>query len=213
MRGKEQANSATWNPSAKPSTFTISLQVCDNQTEGRGNVRFEMNRRSMKAKTKTIILGLILSVTVARGSELTMAIDAAIEAPRTDFLTITPAASLTLSNSHLKLYPVYMLDKKGPAHMLAGTISHQTADGTIHTVAYRIAKHRGVIKEILLQVDHGDLKSISPVMMKALGIFLEKSGGDEEERRTVATALQKAVDGSWLSVVELIVAHIGMRHC
>jgi len=171
-----------------------------------------MKRQSINAKIQTIILGLALSLTGVQASELTTAIDAALEAPRTDFLTMTPAASLTLSNKLLKLYPVYMLDKQGPAHTLAGTISHE-ADGTLHTVAYRIVKNRGVIKEIVLQVDHGDLTSMSPAMTKALGIFLEKSGGNEDERKAVAASLQEATDGSWLSFVELVVAHIGMRHC
>ena len=171
-----------------------------------------MKRLSINAKIPTIIFGLALSLTVVRGSELATAIDAALEAPRTDFLTMTPAASLTLSNKLLKLYPVYMLDKQGPAHTLVGTISHE-ANGTLHTVAYRIVKNRGVIKEILLQIDHGDLKSMSPGMTKALGIFLEKAGGNEDERKAVAASLQKATDGSWLSFVELVVAHIGMRHC
>ena len=120
-----------------------------------------MKRQSMNAKFQTTVLGLVLSFTVAQGSELTTAIDAALEAPRTDFLTMTPAASLTISNKLLKIYPVFMLDKQGPAHTLAGTISHE-ADGTLHTVAYRIVKNRGFIKEVLLQVDHEDLKSMSP---------------------------------------------------
>jgi hypothetical protein len=167
----------------------------------------------MNAKLTTLVLALMATVTVTRATDLEIAVDAAIEAPRSDFLTITPAATLTVSNLLFKLYPVYMLDAKGPAHTLMGTISHHAANGTIHTVGYRIAKHRGVIKEVLLQVDNGDLKSMSPAMMKAMGISLEKSGGNQEERKGVSTALRKASDGSWLSYVELLIAHIGMRHC
>ena len=167
----------------------------------------------IKATLNTLISVTLLSISAGQANELEMAVDTALEAQRTDFLTMTPAASLTISNVALNLYPVYMLDVKGPAHTLMGTIAHTAADGTLHTVAYRIAKHRGVIKEILLQVDHGELKSMSPAMMKALGTFLEKSGGNQEERKRVAADLRKAADGSWLSFVELIVAHIGMRHC
>jgi hypothetical protein len=167
----------------------------------------------MKSKTHALTLGLVLFGSSLSANELELAIDAALQSPRSEFLQNTPASSVTFSNHHLKLYPVFVIEAKKPAHTIGGRIVSATTNGVERSVAYRIMKHRGVIKEVLLQIDEGTPQAMSASMMKALGIFLEKAGGDSTERNAVTAALHKASDGSWLSIIELVVAQIGMSHC
>jgi hypothetical protein len=167
----------------------------------------------MNAKMHAALLALVLGVAPAFASDFDFALDTALQSPRTDFLQSAPVATLTLSNLHFKLHPVYMLDKKGAAHTLAGTIEYQAANGTNHTVSFRILKHKGAIKDVQLQIDYGTPQSMSAAMMKALGKFLETGSVEEAERKAIDLAVKKAADGTWLSLIELLVAHIGMKHC
>ena len=164
-------------------------------------------------KTTFLTLILALAGVSTRANELEFAIDKALQAPRSDFLQSAPAAFLSLSNIHLKLHPVFLLEKKGPVHTLAGTIEQDDAAGKTRTIAYRITKQGGTIKNIVLQIDDDMPQAVSASMRKAMGRFFEPGPMEEDERARLMGALHATVDGTWLSVVELVVARIGLRHC
>jgi hypothetical protein len=193
-------------------SFTAYLQMPDNASPKRDYL-WRAIKETMNTKMNGLLLALSVCVTSLCASENDFALDKALESPRSDFLQSAPVASLTLSNLEFRLHPVYMLDHKGRTHTLAGTIEHTAANGTNHTVLFRILKHKGAIKDVQLQVDYGTPQSMSAPMMKALGKYLETGSVYQEDRKAINVALQEAADGTWLSLIELLVAQLGIKHC
>ena len=164
-------------------------------------------------RTIALIISVVLLSAVLRADELEFAVDKALQTPRSDFLQSTPVAFLSLSNIHVKLHPVFLLEKKGPVHILAGTIELDETTGKTRTIGFRITKQAGTIKNIVLQINDEMPQAMSESMTRALGKFFTPGPMEQDERERIVAGLRSATDGTWLSIVELVVAQIAIRHC
>ena len=166
----------------------------------------------------TFVLALLLPAVASAGSELESAVKAAFEQKPSDpFDSFTP--SFELFQHTFGVHGVEVVDKQKGQYTLAGKLTHLASNGIEDAIAYRIVKgiNGDTIKAVTWQINGGEWTTLSePVTTALSGYWTGRALTPEQQReqtRALESALEKAVDKTWQSAAEFLIAHLAVRGC
>ena len=170
-----------------------------------------------------LALVLLCGTAATQARDLDRAVQAAFTprpddkvASLTSVFEITP--TFQILTHHFSVQPVVLLEKQEKQTTLGGKLAHPHDSGTgSDTIVYRIVKSGSSIKRISWQLNGGDWTSLSRSMMEALSHHRTgrefTSDQQRKSREAVNAALCEAVNPSWQSAAEFLIAHIAVGDC
>lgn len=161
--------------------------------------------KKLSSLYRALALALLLPVGAANAGGLECAIRTALDGPK--------GAEVFLFDHTFDVQPPEIVKKQKQSYTMVGKLVHHNAAGKNETIAYRVTRQKGAIKEISIQVNDGKWQSISEPMLNALGDWRTGAPMPEEKQRAVERALEKAVDKSWMRAAEFLIASVAVRHC
>lgn len=190
--------------------FTIFLHPYDTS-----DLTFADAHLVMKAKQMVlgIVCGSLILAGDAKAGGIECAIDAVLEMSSKEETWLPQGVPITLGTNEFTLHRVEMTEKKGGQHTLVGKLARKNGNAKEDEISYRIIKVKGAITDVQIGVNGRDWQPMSAEMMEALGDLRTTGGADAATRKSIYSALDRASTLSWITRAELLIAHIGIRHC
>src|SRR5215211_9231517 len=146
------------------------------------------------------IVAVALSIAAARAGGHDEAIRVAIDGPE--------GTHISAFNHRFAVQPPEMQDKRKTGYTIVGRLTCVGAKSSQDEVmSYRIAREKGAVKSIDVQINDGMWLPMSEKVMSALGGYREGKPMPEEQQQEVTRALEKLVDTSWQKAAEFLIAH------
>jgi hypothetical protein len=161
--------------------------------------------KKLSSLCRAVTLAMLLPVGAANAGGLECAIRTALDGPK--------GAEVFLFDHTFDVHPPEIVEKQKQSYTMVGKLVHHSTAGKNETIAYRVTRQKGAIKEISLRINNGKWQAISEPMFNALGDWRTGEPMPEAKQRTVERDLEKAVDKSWLRAAEFLIANVAVRYC
>jgi hypothetical protein len=156
----------------------------------------------------------------SRADELEAALQAAFRPPPADEFG-SPSSifeiprTFELFSHRFGVGPADVIERSDDRYTLAGKLTHaHQSDSGGDEIAWRIVRTRQSIVSATWQLNGGPSRPLATGMMQALNQFRagRELDGDQQraERDAAETALRKAVDSSWQSAAQFLIARIAI---